>query len=152
MDLDTNSKAILRALQSDATLSANDLAQRLTMSSTTVWRRIQDMEQAGVFSARAAVLNPEKLGLEVCVLIEVNIKSQDAESRQSFEQFAQADERITQCFSLTGQHDYVIVAYARSIKDFEAFLMNSLLAHPSVESSNASLVLNRVKNSTALPI
>ena len=61
-------------------------------------------------------------------------------------------DNITQCFSVTGDRDYVIITYVKSIKDFDDFLMNAVLAHPSVMSSDSSLVLNRIKNTTILPL
>ena len=152
MDLDTNSRRILRELQKDATLSSKELAGRLSMSPSTVWRRLQDLENAGYFKTRGAVLDAQKLGLEICAIIEVNVEAQDATSRARFESFVQADPRITQCFSMTGGHDYLLITYARSVQEFEDFLMNALLAHSSVAGSDTAVVLKQIKNTTALPV
>ncbi|MBM7069341.1 Lrp/AsnC family transcriptional regulator [Actibacterium sp. 188UL27-1] len=143
---------ILTTLQNDATLSLKELAEATHLSASTVWRRMQDLEAAGVIRDRVALLDPEKLGLGVCTLVHVNISSQTPETRRAFEAFVDLHDTILQCFAVTGEQDYMLVLRSRTVADFERFLMDQLLAHPSVASSSSQLVLRHHKNSTALPL
>jgi len=150
--LHEDEKRILREIQRDATLSARDLAEKLSLSTSTVWRRMKEMEDAGVISGRVAVANPEKLGLGVCLIVNVNMVKQTAETRRAFEAFVERHGHILQCYAVTGGYDYMLIVRARSVEDFEHFLMDEILAHPSVATTRTQLVLQQKKNTTALPL
>lgn len=152
MELQESDRRILRALQADATISLKDLAAGVAMSSSTVWRRVQELENAGVITGRKTLVDPAKLGLTVTILLNVNIVAQSRESRQAFEQFALAHPNILQCFKVTGAHDYVLIVRMRRVEDFERFLMEELLAHPSVSSTQSQLILRQCKSTTDLPV
>ena len=150
--LSPGDRRILAALQDDATLSLKDLADAAHLSPSTVWRRVQDLEAAGVIRDRVALLDPDRLGLGVCTLVHVNISSQTPETRRAFEAFVDRHDTVLQCFAVTGGQDYMLVLRTRTVAAFERFLMDELLAHPSVASSSSQLVLRHHKNSTALPL
>ena len=150
--LHDDEKRILREIQRDGTLSARDLAEKLSLSTSTVWRRMKEMEDAGIITGRVAVASPEKLGLSVCLIVNVNIVEQTGEARRAFEALVQRHEHILQCYAVTGGHDYMLVVRARSVEDFEHFLMDEILAHPSVATTRTQLVLQQKKNTTALPL
>ena len=145
-------KRILRAIQRDASLGLKDLAEVLAMSSSTVWRRLQELENAGIITGRVTLVDGEKLGLDVTTLVHVNMSDQTAEARAEFERFAEISENIQQCYAVTGAHDYIVVVRMASVRDYERFLMDHLLAHPSVASAQSQLILRECKNSTVLPI
>lgn len=152
MEFSEPDRRLLKVLQDDSTLSLKDMAAAAGMSSSTLWRRIQDFEAAGLIRKRVTLMDPVKLGLEVCVLLNVNIANQDRDARDAFERFAARHEEILQCFAVTGGHDYTLVVRTRSVAAYERFLMDELLAHPSVSSSETHLVLRQTKNETALPV
>ena len=143
VDLKENDRRILRELQRDATLSLKALAEKISMSASSVWRRIQDLEAAGVIT---------KAGLRVCVLIQVNIVEHKSDVREAFERFVAGSDEVLQCFAITGSHDYALIVRTRTVEDYEHFLMNKLLAHPSVASTATQLVLRQHKGSSVLPI
>jgi Transcriptional regulators len=152
MPLSEADRRLLRALQEDSTRSLKDLAAAAGMSSSTLWRRIQEFEAEGLIRKRVTLLDPEKAGLEVCVLLNVNISNQDRDAREAFERFVAKHDEILQCFAVTGSHDYTLVVRTRSVAAYERFLMDELLAHPAVASSETHLVLRQPKNATALPV
>ncbi len=151
-ELHENDRRILRELQRDATLSLKALAERIAMSASSVWRRIQDLEAAGIIIGRVTLIDPMKAGLKVCVLIQVNIVEHKTDVREAFELFVANSEEILQCFAITGSHDYALVVRTRSVEDYERFLMNKLLAHPSVASTATQLVLRQHKGTSVLPL
>lgn len=152
MILTESDRRLLRALQADSTQSLKDLAGACGMSSSTLWRRIQDFEAEGLIRRRVTVLDPARVGLEVCVLLNVNISNQDRDAREAFERFVACHDEILQCFAVTGGHDYTLVVRTRSVAHYERFLMDELLAHPAVASSETHLVLRTPKDETALPV
>lgn len=152
MRLEESDRRLLRELQRDASLSLKELAERAAMSSSTVWRRVQELEEAGIITGRVALADPERLGLTVCAMISVNVAGQGRDVRRAFEAFANGHENVQQCFSVTGSHDYVIIIRTRDVKAYETFLMEELLAHPSVASTESQLILRQYKNSTVLPV
>lgn len=152
MDLTESDRRLLRELQKDATLSLKELAERTNMSTSTAWRRLQDLEAAGVVLGRVTVIDPEALGLTVCALINVDMTTQTSEVRRAFEAFALAHPHVQQCFSVTGSHDYTLMVRTADVRAYEHFLMEELLAHPSVGSTQSQLILRQYKNTTALPV
>lgn len=151
-ELSPADRALLRALQRDATLSMKALAQKAGMSASSAWRRVRELEAAGVIRDRVTRLDPTKLGLAVCMLVDVNIRRQDPAARAEFERWVGATDAVQQCFAVTGAHDYTLIVRTRSVEAFERFLMNELLAHPSVDATSTHLVLRQHKSTTALPV
>lgn len=150
-EISQNDRKILRELQRDATISMKDLADRVAMSPSTAWRRVQDLEAAGVIKERVTLIDPNSLDLSVCVLINVNIKEHRGGMRSAFESFVAGHMSILQCFAVTGSHDYTLVVRTISVEAYEHFLMEDLLMHPSVASAETHLVLRQHKNATTLP-
>ena len=151
-ELPENDRRILRELQRDATLSLKALAEKISMSASSVWRRIQDLEAAGVILGRVTLIDPMKAGLKVCVLIQVNIVEHKTDVREAFELFVANADEVLQCFAITGSHDYALIVRTRTVEDYERFLMSQLLAHPSVASTATQLVLRQHKGSSVLPL
>jgi len=145
-------RRILQEIQRDASLSTKDLAEKAGLSPTTVWRRLQDLKAAGVVRQSVTLADPEKLGLEICNIVEVTIADQTPESRADFERFVEVNDNILQCSTVAGTYDYLLLIRTHTVKEFEYFLMNELLAHASVQSTQSSLVLRQTKNTTYLPV
>ena len=143
---------LLRALQQDATKSRSELAEIAGMSTSTLWRRLGDLEAMGLIEKRVALINPEKAGVPICVFVSVTMASHDEKSRTDFEIFVRDCPSILECFSVTGAHDYMMIIRSRSVADFQTFLMNELLGHPSVSSASSQIALAQQKYSTELPL
>lgn len=151
-ELSEPDRAILNALQTDASISTRDLAERLGMSQSTLWRRINELETSGVIEKRVALVSPEAVGSEISAVVYVDLERYGEDARRAFETFIDTTPEIPQCYAVTGSHDYVLIVHTRSVSSFEALLMNQILAHPSVASATSQMTLRRVKYSTALPL
>ena len=145
-------RRILRELQRDATLTLKQLSDRLGMSQSTIWRRIQDMEKDGVILGRATLVDPLAVGLSVCVFVHVNMTAHSTEVRSGFEAFAKNAPEIVDCYSVTGAHDYTLIVRARSVEEFETFLMKQVLSQPGVATASSNLALRQHKRTAILPI
>jgi len=142
---------LLEAIQSNMTLSQIDLAQRSGMSRTSVWRRIRELEAAGVIESRVALLNPKALGLQIHVLLSVTMVEHSDAVRQSFEAHVEGLREVMECYSVSGDRDYVLQIISADMESYNKFLNSKILHHPSVHSASSSFALRRVKYTTALP-
>lgn len=143
---------VLRELQSNSQISLDELGDRVAMSQSTLWRRIQELESAKIIQKRVALIDIDAMGLSVTAMVFVNLQSHDISHRQKFESLVAETAHVMQCYSITGPHDYILLVRAKDMKDFESLLMNTILAHPSVASAQTSISLRTHKNTTELPI
>ena len=134
---------LLRLIQSDATLTLEELAEKTAVSHTTLWRRLKALESEKVIRHRVTVLDPEAVGVTVCAFVYVNINSHDSKHRRDFEKLVDSTPEIMQCFSITGPHDYILNIRVVDIKAYEMLLMDKILAHPSVSSAACGASLTR---------
>ena len=143
---------ILNAMQTDATTSQIDLAERSGMSRTSVWRRVREMEDSGLIAGKVALLNPKALGLQIHVLLSVTMVEHSDNTRQGFEAHVMDLPEVMECFSVSGDRDYVLQIVSPDMESFNEFLNSKILHHPGVHSASSSFALRRVKYTTALPL
>jgi Lrp/AsnC family transcriptional regulator len=148
----TNSEhKLLKALQEDVTLSQIELAERSGLSRTSVWRSVRELDDAGVIRNKVALLDPRALGLQIHVLLSVTMVAHSDKIRQSFETHVEGLPEVMECFSVSGERDYVLQIISRDMESYNEFLNTKILHHASVHSASSSFALRRVKYTTALP-
>jgi len=150
--LDELDVKILRVLQVDASLSLQDLSDRVGLSHTPCWRRIKKMEDRKVIRGRVALIDQDALQLGVTVLTTVRLKTYCADSTRGFEQLLARRPEIMDFFSISGADDYLLKIVARSVQAYERFLTDHILGLPIVESARSMVALKQLKSTTALPI
>jgi len=143
---------LLEALQSDATRSQVELAELAGMSRTSCWRRIREFAEAGLIERQVVLLNPRKAGFQIQVLLAVAMTEHTDENRQAFERHVEALPEVTECFSVSGERDYVLQVVTRDMDAYNTFLNEQILKHPAVGSASSTFALRRVKYSTRLPL
>jgi len=151
-NLSETDRRILRQVQKDWSRTRQQLAEAVNLSGTTLWRRLSELTDAGTIQKRVALLDPEAVGLPICVFISVNMVNHEAGTRQAFEVFVQDTPQIMECFSITGAFDYMLIVRAETVVSFETFLMDRILGHPSVGSATSQISLRQQKYTTALPL
>jgi len=151
-DLDAVERKLLVLLQQDATLSQGELAERVGASSASVWRRIKNLETDGFLTRTVRLVDAERIGRGVNVLCHVRMKSHVREVRDAFERFICDQPEVTECFSMTGDFDYLLRVVVAGVADYNEFLMNHLLSHPSVAGAASHFSLKLVKHTTVMPI
>lgn len=150
--LDSLDRKILVALQRSPDLSIAELGEEVGLSQTPCWRRMRRLQDIGVLKSRTWILDADKLGLSVNVFAEVRIKHHDEETLEAFEQMTRECREIVECFSMSGQSDYLLRIVVGSVADYELLLKKVLLHLPGVGSINSSFALNAIKVTTSLPI
>ena len=149
--LSASDRKLLRALQQNAGLSQIELAEYSGLSRTSVWRRIRELEDGGVIENRVALLNPKSLGLQIHVLLSVSMVEHSDRVRQSFEAHVEQLPEVMECFSVSGERDYVLQIISSDMESYNEFLNTKILHHSSVRSASSSFALRRVKYTTDLP-
>src|ERR1700683_467953 len=151
-DLDRTDVRILDLLQAHGDLSAAQVAERLSLTASTCWRRITRLEAQGVIVKRVALLDREKLGLSVMVFSHVKLAGHGRDALLRFEQAVRAHPEILECYTLMGETDFLLRIACRDIKAYEAFFLDHLSRFPGVQSVNSSIALPVIKETPALPL
>lgn len=145
-------RRILRVLQAEPELPMTELAQRVGLSHTPCWRRIKKMEAEGTIQRRALILDPRLVGFGVNVFAHLRFARQDEATLEAFETQVGSHPQIVECFSMSGDSDYLLRVVAQSIEDYEQFLKKVILHLPGVSTVNSSFALKTVKLTTDLPL
>lgn len=152
MQLDDSDRRILRALQHNPDLTLRELGDAVGMSHSPCWRRLQRLQQTGAIGAKRFVIDPEAVGFEILVLCFVKISHHQRDRLKAFEEAVAHVPEVMQCYSLSGEYDYVLQVIAPSVRDYEETVKNALVELPNVQSINTSFTLKRVKQTLNVPI
>ena len=150
--LDDIDRRILRELQEDATLSAADLAQRVGLSASPCWRRMERMQAAGVIEGRVVDVDLRKLGYEVMVFLRVRL---DKTHRGAFEEFIAAARQVPEILvlqTLLGRVDVRMDVAARSLEHYQDILKTRILDLPHIADVDALMLISEVKSTERLPL
>ena len=148
--LDNQDKQLLRLLQGDASLSVGDLAERVALSKSACWRRLQKLEEAGVIRQRVTLLDPASIGLGLTVFITIHTNQHNAAWVEQFRQIVQEVEGVLEVYRLGGQLDYLLKAVVADMPGYDR-LYQRLIAADLFDVS-ASFVMEEIKATTALPL
>lgn len=152
MLMDRIDRKILGVLQDQPDLAIGEIADAVGLSTTPCWRRIKKLEAEGVIARRAVLLNPDALGLTVNVFADIRLRQHNEETLLALEQCVRQQPQIVECFSVSGDSDFVARIVIDSIASYERFLKKVLLHLPGVAAVNSRFALGCVKSTTALPL
>jgi Lrp/AsnC family leucine-responsive transcriptional regulator len=154
--LDEIDRRILVALQKDGRMTYDELALAISLSPSATLRRVKRLEESKVISAYVALVAPETVGLGLTAYINVRLeKHAEVHKRSPMDLFRAAVQvwpEVVECASLTGEMDYLLRVLVQDMAHYSRFIMDTLLKHPSVQDCKTSFVLDRVKNTTAVPV
>ena len=144
-------RKLLRELQRDPSRSVREIGEAVGLSHTPCWRRIKALQENGVIAQRY-VIDPARLGYELNVFCLIRLKEHSRDALEEFERAVQRVPRVLQCYSVTGDHDYLLRVIAESVRDYEQAIKLSLVGLPHVGSISTSLTLNEIKNTMDVPV
>ncbi|MCP3732719.1 Lrp/AsnC family transcriptional regulator [Sphingomonas sp. MG17] len=150
--MDPIDRRIVAALQADANMSHAALAEQVGSSPASCWRRVRALEAAGVFVRTVRLVDQTAIGLGVNVMCNVRMRSHESNARRNFETFIDDCPEVIECYSMSGDWDYLLRIVAIDVADYNAFLMGRLLNHPSVDGGSSHFALSMTKYTTALPV
>ena len=148
---DETDRRILRALQNDATLSVDAVADAAGLSRNAAWRRVRRLEEAGVIRGRVTLLDANMLGVGLTVFIAVRTDRHDADWAEAFSRATRAFSEITGVYRTSGELDYLIRAQVPDVKGYD-LLYRRLIEKIDLKDVSASFVMEEIKETTALPV
>lgn len=149
--MDETDRALLRLLQTDATLSMDALAERVHLSRNACWRRVKALETAGILKARVALVDAQKAGAPLAALVLIRTNSHDATWRARFETALRALPEVVGAYRMTGDLDYVLRVRVADVPAYDAFYKR-LTAKIEVSDISASFVMEEIVETTAVPL
>jgi Lrp/AsnC family leucine-responsive transcriptional regulator len=151
--LDPIDRRILEALQQDAGLTNQELAERVGLSPSPCLRRVKTLEEHGIIEKRVAVLSHQKLGLSLTALIQISMDRHTPDRFDKFEKTVRRYPEVLACYLITGQqHDYLLMVVVPGMEQYQAFLLDKITRIEGVTGVHSSFVMRRVVETTALPL
>ncbi|GAA6183439.1 MULTISPECIES: Lrp/AsnC family transcriptional regulator [Alteromonadaceae] len=149
--MDAIDKRILRLMQQDVTLSVSHIAEQVGLSNTPCWRRIQLLEKQGVINRRVALLNSEKVGLNVTAFVQVKAGKHDDKWLKMFAVHASNLEEVVEFYRMSGEYDYMLKVMVKDLKAFDVFY-KKLVSGIDLSDVTSSFAMEQIKYTTTLPI
>lgn len=150
-EFDAIDKALLRSLQEDASRPVAELAELVNLSVNACWRRIKRFEEQGVIKSRVALLNPQKLGLQLTAFVSIRTNQHNPEWLASFAEGVEAIPEVVEFYRLSGDIDYLLKIRLRDINDYDR-VYKALIATAPIADVSSSFTMEEMKYTTAIPV
>ena len=150
-NLDETDRRILAVLQKDATLSMDALAERVHLSRNACWRRIRQMEEAGVLKGRVSLVDPQAVGLGLSVFVMIRTQRHDPDWLAQFQKVVREMPEIVGAHRMSGDLDYVLRVRVADVAGYDRFYQR-LIAKVPLADISASFVMEDLKDTTELPV
>ena len=149
--LDAIDRKILMVLQEDASLSVAEIGDRVGLSSTPCWKRIQRLEADGVILRRVAVVDQEKVGLPISVFVSIETGDHSQDWLDRFAKTVTAMPEVVEFYRMAGDVDYMLRVVVADIAGYDAFYKRLIAAIP-LKNVTSRFAMEKIKSTTSLPI
>ncbi len=144
-DLDSFDLAILRLLQTDNAMAHRLIGEKVNLSAPSVQRRIRRMERSGVIAANVALLDPDKAGLALTIIVELELVSETTHEIDAVKAQLSATPEVQQCYYVTGEVDIVLVMVVASMTHYEELSRRLFIENDAVRKFRTFVSMDRVK-------
>ncbi len=151
LEMDAIDRKIIAVVQEDASLTVAEIGQRVGLSSTPCWKRLQRLEAEGVITGRVALIDPEKLGLGITVFVSVETGDHSEAWLARFADLVSAMPEVMEFYRMAGDVDYMLRVVVRDMQSYDAFYKKLIVAVP-LKNVTSRFAMERIKSTTALPI
>ena len=152
VDIDQTDRRILQLLQTETGINAAAIGERIGLSQSACWRRMQRLRDEGVIKDQPVILDPEKVGLSTMVFAQVKLTSHGRSNLTDFAEAVRKYPEVLDCYVVLGNIDFLLRIVAEDIKGYERFIYEKLSQLPGVQEVNSSMALSEIKHTTVLPI
>jgi Lrp/AsnC family transcriptional regulator len=149
--MDAIDRKILAVVQEDASLSVAEIGQRVGLSSTPCWKRLQRLEADGVILRRVALIDPEKIGLGITVYVSIETGDHSQDWLKKFAETVGAMPEVMEFYRMAGDVDYMLRVAVHDMPDYDRFY-KKLIATVPLKNVTSRFAMERIKSTTALPI
>lgn len=151
--MDRTDKKILELLQSNCHISNQGLADKVSLSPSPCLRRVNQLEEAGYIRKYVALLNSEKIGLQLNIIVLVGLTDHEPKKMAAFEKMMEITPEVVQCYLIAGQSaDYMLRVLVPSMDEYRDFLLKKLTQINGVSNVHSSFVVRNVIEKTALTL
>ena len=150
--LDSSDVKILTLLQQDASLSTAEVAERVGLSQSVCWRRIQRLREDGYIKAMVALVDRQKLGFKIQIFAQARMTRLTEEARAEFFRQIENIPEITECYTIFGEMDVMMKIIAPDVTWYQDFIFAVLLKLPGVQDIRSTVTLLEAKSVTAIPL
>lgn len=149
--MDTIDKKILATLQEDASLSVAEVGQRVGLSSTPCWKRIQKLEAEGIIQRRVALVDPDKIGLGLSVFVSIETGDHSQDWLERFANLVSAMPEVMEFHRMAGDVDYMLRVVVADMQSYDGFYKRLIAAVP-LKNVTSRFAMEKIKSTTVLPI
>ena len=149
--MDHTDLKILAILQEDASVSVAEVANRVNLSQTPCWRRIQRLEESGVIQRRVALLDPRAIGLDLTIFVEIETGDHSDEWLKGFADTVSAMPEVMDIYRMAGDVDYLLRVAVADMEAYDDFYQRLIAAVP-LKNVTSRFAMERVKSTTAYPL
>jgi Lrp/AsnC family leucine-responsive transcriptional regulator len=150
--LDDIDRKIIDALQGDGRMTAQQLADQVGLSPSPCARRVRIMEDLGVITGYAALIDQDLVGLPISVFASIKLERQRESELERFNTAIARWPEVVDCYLMTGQRDYLLRVVVRDLHAYDRFLKEKLTRLEGVASIESSFALAQIKRSNRLPL
>lgn len=152
IDLDNFERKILRELQRDASQTTAEIAEKVGLTASPCWRRIDGLEKEGLIRKRVAVIDRRKVGLNAQVFAQVKLNAHGRANLDEFSAAIRGFPEVLEAYVLMGTMDFMLRIVAKDIEAYERFFFERLSKLPGVQEINSTVALSEIKATNELPI
>jgi Lrp/AsnC family transcriptional regulator, cysteine-sensing transcriptional activator len=149
--MDAIDRKILAVVQEDASLSVAEIGQRVGLSSTPCWKRLQRLEADGVIMRRVALIDPDKIGLGITVFVSIETGDHSQEWLKRFAETVSGMPEVMEFYRMAGDVDYMLRVVVHDMQSYDTFY-KKLIATVPLKNVTSRFAMERIKSTTALPI
>ena len=149
--MDAIDRKILTQLQNDASLSTAEIAERVGLSTTPCWRRIQNLEKSGVIRKRVALLDRARLNIGIDVFVAIRTSQHNIEWLEKFARAVGEFPEVVEFYRMSGEIDYLMRVVVPDIPAYDRFYKR-LIQQANISDVSSSFAMERIKYTTALPL
>lgn len=150
--LDSSDLKILTLLQQDASLSTAEVAERVGLSQSVCWRRIQRLREDGYIKATVAIVDRQKLGFKIQIFAQARMTRLTEEARAEFFRQIESIPEIMECYTIFGEMDVMMKVIAPDVTWYQDFIFSVLMKLPGVQDIRSIVTLLEAKSVTAVPL
>lgn len=150
-EIDSIDRKILAELQRDATLSVDQLSERISLSRNACWRRLKRLDDERYITGRVALVDAERVGVGLSVFILIRTSRHDPDWLSTFRASVVSFPEITGVYRMSGDLDYVLRARVADVKAYDR-LYQRLIAKVPLSDVSASFVMEEIKETTVVPV
>lgn len=151
-EIDAFDVKLLNLVQEDRSKTSETLAEHVGLSATACQRRLKRLRDEGVIAREVAVVDPEKVGRKLTVIVEVILQHGRPDIVDDFKRRMMKLPEVQHCYYVTGASDFVLVVVTEDMKAYEGFIHRVLYASKSIQRFETTVVMDTVKTGLAVPL